>query len=141
MRRVLMAGAAAPEAFTDPAEVLERAQRFGMLHRQWYLDLGLAVAYRGGDFSRVVQRFGFASTGRDGPTGPWEWLFMAMAQYRLKNEGEARKWLDKAATWIDAANQQGGDPLGGTRPGWYQWRERVLTTTLRREAETLLGNK
>jgi hypothetical protein len=118
--------------------MLKRAQGFGMLHRQWHLDLGLAVAYRGGDFGRF-QRFGFASSGRDGPTGPWEWLFVAMAQHRLK-KGEAKKWLDKAAAWI-AANQQGGDPLGGTRPGWYHWRERVLTTTLRQEAETLLGNK
>jgi hypothetical protein len=141
MRRVLMAGAAAPDAFTDPAGIQKRAQRFGMLHRPWALDLSVGVRYRAGDFAGVIQRVGFANRGIDGATGPWEWLFLAIAHHRLKHTGEAKKWLDQAATWIAAAEKQQDGPLGSTRPGWYNWRERVMANALRREAESLIKGK
>jgi tetratricopeptide (TPR) repeat protein len=63
------------------------------------------------------------------------WLWLALAYQKQGKAAEARRWLDKAANWLD---QQGGQmPLeitlmGGHRHNWLE------AHVLRREAEALI---
>jgi tetratricopeptide (TPR) repeat protein len=64
------------------------------------------------------------------------WLWLALAQQRLGKSEEARRWLDKASTWLDPyrdgmpdrAEQELGLHL-------HNWLEALV---LRREAEALV---
>jgi tetratricopeptide (TPR) repeat protein len=66
-----------------------------------------------------------------------DWLFLSMAHHRLGHAEAARKWLDKAVTHIDRADQ---DPPDGTSPdSRLDWQTRLAYRVLRREAEGLIG--
>ena len=63
------------------------------------------------------------------------WLWLALAYQKQGNAAEARRWLDKAANWLE---QQGGRmPLDVNLMGAH--RHNLLEAcVLRQEAETLL---
>jgi len=63
------------------------------------------------------------------------WLWLALAYQKQGKAAEARRWLDKAANWLD---QQGGQmPLETTLMGAHRhnWLEAHV---LRLEAEALI---
>jgi hypothetical protein len=59
---------------------------------------------------------------------PVEWLFLAMTHHRLKDPIEARRWLGRAAAWLD------NEPAARALP----WPTEVTLGLVRREAEALL---
>ena len=141
----------APDAVADlrqPVQLAEKAvasNPTGFSKYAYLSTLGVAL-YRAGQFEAAVQRLGDAITahGKDGTAG--DWLFLAMAHHRLGQPDEARRWLDKAAKWIDestqppppnaAAASPPKPPVAGTT---LTWRERLELQLLRREAEELLS--
>ena len=76
-----------------------------------------------------------AAEGRPG-RAVLDWLWLALASQKMGNPSEARRWLDKAANWLD---QQGGQmpletpAMGSHRHNWLE------AQVLRREAEALVA--
>jgi WD40 repeat protein/serine/threonine protein kinase/Flp pilus assembly protein TadD len=138
VQRLFYACAVTPDAVADWESFADVARRFGMFHRDWYREIGGAVLYRSGQFEAAVKRFNSSLTGPVAAAQPWDCFFLAMAQQRLGRAGEARDLLARGVAWMEAANRQEGGSLGNTRPGWDQWRERVIARALRREAEKLV---
>jgi serine/threonine-protein kinase len=66
------------------------------------------------------------------------WLWLALAQHRLGEDDEARSWLKKAATWLDAVGSQMPRNAGELALHYHNWLEAHV---LRREAEALLSRK
>jgi hypothetical protein len=66
------------------------------------------------------------------------WLWLALAYQKMGNPKEARRWLDKAADWLD---QQGGrmpresSVMGSHLHNWLE------AHVLRQEAEALLARR
>jgi serine/threonine-protein kinase len=65
--------------------------------------------------------------------GPLEWLFLAMTHQQQRHPDEARRWFDKAVTWIAARDKPGK----GAAP--LDWTRRLELEFVRREAQQLLG--
>jgi serine/threonine-protein kinase len=95
----------------------------------WHLRVGRSrdtVAY----FERSL-----AADGRPG-RAVLNWLWLALAHQKLGRADDARRWLDKAANWLD---QQGGRmpvetrEMGSHRHNWLE------AHVLRQEAEALLS--
>jgi hypothetical protein len=72
---------------------------------------------------------------------PWHLLFLAMTQRRIGQAEAARQSLARADRWIAAAERAEGRDHAGPVPHWEDWRERVITRTLRQEVERVLGEK
>ena len=66
-----------------------------------------------------------------------DWLFLAMAHYRLGHAKGARTWLDKAVAVIDEALKD--PPKGNASVPRIDWRTRLAYRALRREAESLVN--
>ena len=90
-----------------------------------YLTTAGALAYRRGNFPQVITLLVETRKQYGTEGNAWDWLFLAMAQRQLGHADEARRWLEKAAAWID---QRGAERT------WQRQRELQL---LRREAEEL----
>jgi tetratricopeptide (TPR) repeat protein len=87
----------------------------------WYMQG--AAQYRTGEYKEAVVSLGNAE--KHNPRGdPRHWLFLAMSHARLGNVDEARRWYDKAGSWMDK-NKTNDERLQGFRA----------------EAEELLGIK
>jgi tetratricopeptide (TPR) repeat protein len=101
------------------------------------LTLRAALHYRAGEFeeaARVARRCLEAHPGWDGNV--LNWLRLALACRRLGQADEARRWLDKAAGWLDRFDEGMPAEAEGThRLHLHDWLEAHL---LRREAEALL---
>jgi tetratricopeptide (TPR) repeat protein len=95
-----------------------------------------AALYRAGRYQESVECFETAAK-RYRPKA-LEWCFLAMAHCRLGHTAEARRCLEEARRWIDAAYHDTGDDLNATRPAWGGWDERVIYPLLLRESEELL---
>jgi tetratricopeptide (TPR) repeat protein len=105
----------------------------------WYpRSIGVLAAahYRAGHCEKAVEHFQKAA--RVYRFRAKVWFFLAMAQHRLGRAEEAQQCLAKAIAWIDEANRQELDDLGGTRPAWGDWTEPAVAPVLRRETEALL---
>ena len=61
--------------------------------------LGLAH-YRAGDLKQAVSELEKSISLRDGGDSN-DWFFLAMAQWQLGNNNEARGWYDRAVAWMD----------------------------------------
>ena len=78
--------------------------------------------------------YSLAADGRPG-RAVLNWLWLALAHGKMDQADEARRWLDRAAHWLD--QQDGRMPLedpymGSHRHNWLE------AQVLRREAEALL---
>src|SRR5262249_10570504 len=87
--------------------------------------LGVAL-YRAARFQDCIHKLreAIALQGRGGKAA--DWLFLSLALQRLGQQDEAKKWLRKAASWLDR-NQQS-----------LSWDLRLEYHLIRREAEALL---
>ena len=59
-----------------------------------------AAHYRAGDYRAAIEALGKAMEFRSGGDA-FEWFFLAMAHWQLKNSDEARQWYDKAVPWME----------------------------------------
>jgi tetratricopeptide (TPR) repeat protein len=143
----------APEAVTDPARVVQVAEKAVAKdpNKRVYLNTLGAALYRAGRFDEAAKRLSEASAAKlDADYTPvYLWLFLAMTHHRLGHGDEARRWLDKAVQAIDEAAKEPAKPEAGpsgkaneTQAGTrLTWNRRLTLQLLRREAEELLGRK
>jgi WD40 repeat protein/tetratricopeptide (TPR) repeat protein len=96
-----------------------------------------AALYRAGRLDAAMARLQEAVRQTKSEGSAADWLFLAMTEHRLRHAEAARKWLDKAAAWIDRGTNQaaGGAPA---QLAELDWTRRVELQVLRREAEALL---
>jgi tetratricopeptide (TPR) repeat protein len=135
------AWALAPDGPAEPAQALELAERrAAIILVPWSKHvLGLAL-YRAGRFAEADTRLR-ATLDRD-PGWDWHvlnWLVLGMVHQRLGRPDEARRWLERAESWIEVRLR---DRPGGTEravPESWLWRDGVLLHLLHREARTLIS--
>jgi WD40 repeat protein/serine/threonine protein kinase/lipoprotein NlpI len=127
-----------PGAVDDPNLLVRRMEK---VVRDWpgtwvYMNTLGAALYRARRDEDAVRRLsaGVAAHGKGGL--PQDWLFLAMAHHRLGMADEARKWLDRAARFLDRPDPR--HPATGERDSWS---DRIETQLLRREAEAELRRK
>jgi serine/threonine-protein kinase len=102
----------------------------------WALTERGALYFRSGQAKDAVKYLekSLAADGRP-DRAVLNWLWLALVHHKLGSPTEARRWLDKAANWLD---QQGGRmPVEDAGLGFHRhnWLEAQV---LRREAEALL---
>jgi tetratricopeptide (TPR) repeat protein len=130
-----------------PGSTDDRNQPFSLaakeLHdsmRESWAQTELAALHLRADLPKTVVMHAEASLvgdGRPGRAVP-NWLWLALAYQKLGNFDEARRWLDKAANWLD---QQGGrmpretTDMGSSLHNWLE------AHVLRREAEALIQSR
>ena len=64
----------------------------------------------------------------------YDWLFLAMADYRLGHTNEAKEWLERAPNWTPAAFVA---PANAVQPP-LSWPRHLTLDLLRREAKALI---
>ncbi len=131
-RLTAWACALAPGALADPStavrageKAVARAPRLRGAHNA----LGAAL-YRAGRWKEAVRSQTEAAkiAGNDGTVE--EWIFLALGHAQLGQKDEARRWLKRAAEWLERARERTPPP---------HWADRLEIEVLRREAEGLLN--
>jgi serine/threonine protein kinase len=87
----------------DPARAVglaKEAVALAPLEGNYWNTLGVAH-YRAGDANAAAAALEESMRLRSGGD-PYDWLFLAMARWRLGNPVEARRWFDRSGTWIDS---------------------------------------
>jgi serine/threonine-protein kinase len=129
----------APNAVTElslPGRLAEtELQRFA--REFWSLTEQGALAYRAGRFQEAVAYFDQSLRADPAPGKTvLNWLWLALANQRLGQSEEARRWLDKATAWLDQYHDgmpdRAEEELGLHLHNWLE------AHVLRREAETLI---
>jgi serine/threonine-protein kinase len=126
----------APDMIDDPNESLQFLSIVSNNSAVWATTEQAALHFREGQAEYAVN---YSERSLAGDTRPGRavvnWLWLALAYQKLGDGNEARRWLERAANWLD---QQGGrmpleEPqMGSTRHNWLE------AHVLRREAEALL---
>jgi tetratricopeptide (TPR) repeat protein len=131
----------APGSVADPAalgRLADKELREENPEEFWSLTERAALLYRAGKFQEAVPLLekSLEAEPKQG-RAVLNWLWLALAKQRLGQAEEARRWLDRAANWLDqykdglAAYPE--EPLGFHLHNWLE------AHVLRREAEALLG--
>jgi len=102
------------------------------------------LLYRASQYQEALKRLTEAETAYqpDDKTAyaiAYNWVFLAMAHYRLGHVEEAKKWHAKAVQWIDQETQKKPKEPAAANP--LTWNRRLTLQLLRREAEDLLATK
>jgi tetratricopeptide (TPR) repeat protein len=115
-------------------ELRESAREF------WSLTEQGALAYRAGQFQESVPYFE-QSLRADSKSGRavLNWLWLALANQRLGKAEEARRWLDKAQTWLD--QYRDGMPARAEEEFGLHYHNWLEAHVLRREAEALIPSE
>jgi serine/threonine-protein kinase len=129
----------APNAVADASlpgrlaetELKARAGQF------WSLTERGALQYRAGRFPEAIALFE-QSLRADATPGRAvvNWLWLALAQQRLGRQEEARRWLDKATTWLD--QYPDGMPARAEQELGLHLHNWLEAHVLRRETEALI---
>jgi tetratricopeptide (TPR) repeat protein len=106
----------------------------------WSLTEQGALAYRAGRFQQAVPYFE-ASLRADSSPGRavLNWLWLALAEQRLGNADEARRWLNRAQAWLD--QYRDGMPARAFEEVGLDLHNWLEAHVLRREAEALIPSK
>jgi WD40 repeat protein/tetratricopeptide (TPR) repeat protein len=132
----------APDAAADwsvPLALAKKAAKGDPDSIQYMITHG-AVLYRAGRVQQAIQRLMeaepfFQALDATLPTSPaYTWFYLAMAHHRLGHADEAKKFLDKAAAWMDEETREPKAPTP-PRPAWNR---RLTLKLLSDEAHTLL---
>jgi serine/threonine-protein kinase len=125
-----VADAALPGRFAE-SELKSASREF------WSLTEQGALAYRGGRYQEAVAFFE-QSLKADAKPGRavLNWLWLALANQRLGNAEEARRWLSKAQAWLDQFAD--GMPAGAEQELGLHLHNWLEAHVLRREAEALM---
>jgi tetratricopeptide (TPR) repeat protein len=130
----------APDAVAQAAQAgqLARAEMAPRAREFWALTQQAALHYRAGRFKEAVPLLekSLRADTKEG-RAVVSWLWLALAEHRLGKAKEARRWLDKAETWLDQ-HRDGMPPRAEEKLGLHlhNWLE---AHALRNEAEALLG--
>ena len=134
----------APDSTDNPMQPLHLAQN-ELDYRNtafWAHTENAALCFRTGRPEGTV-RLAEASLSADGRTGRalLNWLRLALAHQKLGKIDEARRWLDRANSWLDEQGDRMPIELPFTGPPWmglhlHNWLEAHV---LRRAAEGLLA--
>jgi tetratricopeptide (TPR) repeat protein len=130
----------APDAVADAAQPGSLAEKelSSFARQSWSLTEQGALHYRAGRFQEAVPLLE-KSLRADPKVGRavLNWLWLALANYRLGKAEEARRWLGRAQGWLDKYGDgmpdRAEEELGLHLHNWLE------AHVLRREAETLLG--
>jgi tetratricopeptide (TPR) repeat protein len=125
-----VAEASVPGRLAEP-ELKASATQF------WSLTEQGALSYRAGRFAEAVARFEESLRADPRPgTAVLNWLWLALAQQRLGQTESARRWLDRAAAWLDQYRDGMPDRAEGELGlHLHNWLEAHV---LRREAEAMV---
>jgi WD40 repeat protein len=131
-----------PDGPAERAQAVKLAERRALVvHQAWSEHvLGLAL-YRARRFAEADARL--EDSIRRDPA--WEfqvldWLVLAMTQQRLGRPDEARRWLDRAESWVaDHLRDRPGGPDRAI-PDHWRWRDGILLHLLLREARASVRN-
>jgi hypothetical protein len=134
----------APDSTEDPTQPVRLSAKELEIHNEreavpyWALTEQAALKFRTGRYGDVVPLLerSLAVDGRPGRT-VLNWLWLAITYQKMGKHEEARRWLDRAANWLD---QQGSRmpretssmSLGSDRLNWLE------AHVLRQEAEASL---
>jgi Flp pilus assembly protein TadD len=102
----------------------------------WSLTEQGALQYRLQRYDQAVSLFELSLKSRSEPgCAVLNWLWLALAQQRRGDKSQARAWLQRATTWLDALTKQmpGKEVTQMHRHNWLE------AQVLRKEAEALLG--
>jgi serine/threonine protein kinase/tetratricopeptide (TPR) repeat protein len=88
------------EHVTLGATLAAKAVRLATERGEFWNTLG-AAHYRAGKWKDAAAALGESMRLRDGGD-PNDWLFMAMVDYRLSKQGEAKTWYNRSLAWIKA---------------------------------------
>jgi tetratricopeptide (TPR) repeat protein len=123
----------------DAVPEMSRLMKLAESASTWYVGakriLG-AACYRAGRYEDALSMFSGAAKGQR--FRAFDMCFVAMAQQRLGNHDAARRQLDEALDWIEAADAQGADDLTGLQPHWGHWHEPMDVRRLAEEARRLI---
>jgi serine/threonine protein kinase/tetratricopeptide (TPR) repeat protein len=92
-----------------------------------------AMNYRAGKYQAAIADFD-----KSAPVSPrraWDWLFLAMAHYKLRHIDEAKKSLKKAEDWIERADRL---RARGSSDPWLAWFEPLEVAQILKEAQALI---
>jgi tetratricopeptide (TPR) repeat protein len=96
----------------DPARAVELARKAVALapraREGWHI-LGVAL-YRARDWKAATEALETSLT-LPGGSDASDWLFLAMSRWRMGEQAGARRWYDKARSWIDQHEQSQDDDL------------------------------
>jgi tetratricopeptide (TPR) repeat protein len=125
-----VAKASLPGRLAEP-ELKASARQF------WSLTEQGALHYRAGRFPEAVAQFEESLRADPRPgKAVLNWLWLALAQQRLGKTEEARRWLDRAAAWLDQYRDgmpaRAEEELGLHLHNWLE------AHVLRREAEAVI---
>jgi tetratricopeptide (TPR) repeat protein len=125
----------APDSADDPKRPgrLSLGELQGNRNEHWSLTEQAALHFRAGRFREAIPLLerSLTADGRPG-RAVLNWLWLALTYQKLGLPAEARRWLDRAANWLD---QQGGQMpqenqvMGSHRHNWLE------AHVLRQEAE------
>jgi WD40 repeat protein/serine/threonine protein kinase/tetratricopeptide (TPR) repeat protein len=126
----------ADQAVADPKEPLALAARVVAQAPKnfWYLHVLGRAHYRAGQYAQAAKRLheSLKVNPKWSAVG-LNWLMLALVHHRQGEARQARRWLDKAAKWMDKKTRES---FTGNREAlpilWVDWAECQL---LRREAE------
>jgi tetratricopeptide (TPR) repeat protein len=139
------AGSMAPGVVDDPARLVRWAEPLVADHPKagWPRHtLGLAYL-RAGQYERAIREF--ERSAKDDPN--WHGgrpalneLGLSLAHHHLGHAAEARRYFDSARDWLDRKESESADKATHPMPPMVtpDW---IEATILRREAESLLGNR
>ena len=96
-----------PHDPTRAVELARKAVKLAPRARESRHILGVAQ-YRAGDWKAAAEALETSLTLQDGGDAS-DWLFLAMARWRLGDQTAARRWHDKARSWIEQHKPQDED--------------------------------
>lgn len=95
-----------------------------------------AICLRAGDAESAARHLQASIQGSDKVGTPWDWLFLALAEHKRGQMAESRRWLEKAAVWID---RETNPRTRGTIGQRLSWEQRLELRLLKSEAEAPAG--
>jgi tetratricopeptide (TPR) repeat protein len=129
----------ASDAVAEPSLLGRLAEKElqGFAKQFWSLTEQGALAYRVGRFQEAVPLFEQSLKADPMPgRAVLNWLWLALANQRLGQAQEARRWLDKATAWLD--QHRDGMPARAEEELGLHLHNWLEAHVLRREAEALI---
>jgi serine/threonine protein kinase/WD40 repeat protein len=126
----------APEGPAERAHALRLAEKRVTIHTGAWSEHVMALAlYRAGRFTEAIARLESSIVAEP----QWDyhildWTILAMVYSKIGRHGEARQWLDRAESWVEARlrNRPGG--VDRAIPEGWHWRDGILVHLLIRQA-------